>query len=910
MPINVEQAKDFVKKMYLRLLDEGPEKVPAILLQGPPGLGKHCSSDTWIIVDDQLTRIGELVESRVKKIHNPGFNELEIPVQIESFDEIPRLVNISSVVTVPTIEIETETGHKLRGAKDHLVLTLDKSGVFMYKRLEDLEIGDYVVLVPKFVEGGSNVLPKFEYIPSPREKRIEIPEKMTPELAYILGLLIGDGAIKSPRVRKRRHRCGIKIGARPEMIKTIIEYMKQIFAIEPRVLKKSENYYTLAFSSSMLAEFIEFLGIKEKEPIGRRKKKGKIIEDKFEEIIMKSTAECRIAFLKGLFESDGGFVKNQKDPNRTPTALVIVGNRERKIAELAQKVAMTLGVFTAIKEETKVGKPYYKCIAWNINGILLANLFNRVQHSEKNHYLQLLKSKKLERLRDSIDNYQYLPSFMRDLIIEKVKLYREATGKKFSRKVYRECGWRHLRNKRGRDLHPEFFKRIADTFGVQVIEIPSDFRFVRVVSKRDTGIERVYDLCVTTDDDRLRNYWSNGFISHNSQAIRQCVVELNEMLRSRGIKLRYIDVRLSQFDPTDIKGLPQFAKKRVDHEVEDVVKWILPEVWPRSGYGILFLDEINLAPPAVQASCYQLILDRKIGEYKLPRGWMVIGAQNPPEQAMIAYPLPPPLRNRFIILDIAVDYEVWRRWAELANIHEDVISFLEPEYRREQYLLRFDPERPFPSPRSWEFVSHVLEAAGDYMIPEEEVREAVIGAIGPEVGIEFLAWRSLTRKVKDVPSKIVRGLKPHPVKDIYAEAGAKDEQVEVEGKALPRLDLLWFALDGALKLVDYVKTIPERLAKGERVRPELARLSFEEALKNYCDYLLYLYDLNIPEAPRDVVVAFMRRAYRKYKEYVERIAPRIVKIVTQWLITGKIKGASKEEIEEAKRRAKKLIPRV
>jgi len=129
--------------------------------------------------------------------------------------------------------------------------------------------------------------------------------------------------------------------------------------------------------------------------------------------------------------------------------------------------------------------------------------------------------------------------------------------------------------------------------------------------------------------------------------------------------INIIDLRLSQILPEDLKGLPKFAS------AEDKVKWILPEFLPRKGMGILFLDELNLAPPAVQKAAYSLILERRLGGtmyegskenskiifkpkketgYVLPKGWVVIAAQNPEEQAQVASPLPPPLINRFRIL--------------------------------------------------------------------------------------------------------------------------------------------------------------------------------------------------------------------------------------------------------------------
>jgi MoxR-like ATPase len=79
-------------------------------------------------------------------------------------------------------------------------------------------------------------------------------------------------------------------------------------------------------------------------------------------------------------------------------------------------------------------------------------------------------------------------------------------------------------------------------------------------------------------------------------------------------ELEFLDLRLSLLDPTDLKGIPFF-----NAETKEGV-WAKPSFLPSDtgSKGILFLDEINTAPPAVQASAYQLILDRKVGEYELP----------------------------------------------------------------------------------------------------------------------------------------------------------------------------------------------------------------------------------------------------------------------------------------------------
>ena len=88
------------------------------------------------------------------------------------------------------------------------------------------------------------------------------------------------------------------------------------------------------------------------------------------------------------------------------------------------------------------------------------------------------------------------------------------------------------------------------------------------------------------------------------------------------LNIGFIDLRLALMDPTDLKGIPFYDKE--SHSA----LWAPPAFLPRDGTGILFLDELNSAPPSVQASAYQLILDRKVGEYELPDGWAIVSAGN------------------------------------------------------------------------------------------------------------------------------------------------------------------------------------------------------------------------------------------------------------------------------------------
>ena len=103
-----------------------------------------------------------------------------------------------------------------------------------------------------------------------------------------------------------------------------------------------------------------------------------------------------------------------------------------------------------------------------------------------------------------------------------------------------------------------------------------------------------------------------------------------------------IDIRLSQMEPSDLRGIPF----RAEEHVEWAVPAMLPDAKRHGESGILFLDEITSAPPSVSAAAYQLILDRKLGEYEVPDGWAIIAAGNRQGDRGVTYSMPAPLANR------------------------------------------------------------------------------------------------------------------------------------------------------------------------------------------------------------------------------------------------------------------------
>lgn len=203
-----------------------------------------------------------------------------------------------------------------------------------------------------------------------------------------------------------------------------------------------------------------------------------------------------------------------------------------------------------------------------------------------------------------------------------------------------------------------------------------------------------------------------------------------------------VDLRLSQMEPSDLRGIP--------FRQGDSVQWAVPAMLPHSDQqgvkGILFLDEITSAPPTVSAAAYQLVLDRRLGDYRVPPGWAIFSAGNHQGDRGISYAMPAPLANRFTHFDVDVHLEDWVSWAWDQGIDERVIGFL--RFRPDR-LFEFDPNlnpSAFPTPRSWEFTHRALQK---FAQQTDLLAGAVQACVGPAAGIELLAY---IRNIEQLPN--------------------------------------------------------------------------------------------------------------------------------------------------------------
>jgi MoxR-like ATPase len=256
-----------------------------------------------------------------------------------------------------------------------------------------------------------------------------------------------------------------------------------------------------------------------------------------------------------------------------------------------------------------------------------------------------------------------------------------------------------------------------------------------------------------------------------------------------------IDIRLSQMEPSDLRGIPF----RTNGHVEWAVPALLPDLQRHGPRGILFLDEINSAPPAVSAAAYQLILDRRLGEYEVPEGWAIFAAGNRQGDRGVTYSMPAPLANRFSHFDVETNLDDWVSWAYRSGIDERIIGFLR---FRPELLFDFDPAHnpvAFPSPRSWEFAHRGLKKFADHA---QLLQGTLQACVGPAAGIELHAFVNSLEQMPDLDA-IIAGedaAVPEEIDLQYAVAAALVGRAIRAAEAGNQVDVIGHILDYAGRL--------------------------------------------------------------------------------------------------------------
>lgn len=242
----------------------------------------------------------------------------------------------------------------------------------------------------------------------------------------------------------------------------------------------------------------------------------------------------------------------------------------------------------------------------------------------------------------------------------------------------------------------------------------------------------------------------------------------------------------SQLAPVDVRGVPSVEN--------GITKWNPPSFIPRGGKGILFLDEFNMAPPAMQAIGQQLIQERQIGDVKIPEGWFIWATGNCSKSQAAVYDMPGPTRNRYSMIDVEYNIDDFRSYAVRKGVDESILGFLSFQ---EHYLHKMpneNEEGQFPTPRSWFFADDLIKMNLRSINHLETV-------IGTGIATEFVTYCEVLDRLPN-KEEIFKG------KDVPYEWPSKDTSLQFA--IITSLGL------GAKTAVHYVNSIKWMMDKGAK----------------------------------------------------------------------------------------------
>lgn len=258
---------------------------------------------------------------------------------------------------------------------------------------------------------------------------------------------------------------------------------------------------------------------------------------------------------------------------------------------------------------------------------------------------------------------------------------------------------------------------------------------------------------------------------------------IEQYCTANGLDLR--DVRASQLDPVDARGVP------IPDKEKRCTSWFPPDFLPTTGKGILFLDELNRANQDTQSALYQLILERRLGDYILPDDWKIVAAGNRDTDGCMVQPMSRALKNRFIHLEMESNYEDWHQWALKKNVNERVIAFMKQSPQSldeaenatkddkgdEQDLIR--QANAFATPRSWEFAGSILDQGQKNGRGVMDMFGVLCGAIGEPMASTFVAYCDIYLELQDLdaiiadPSQFVKVTDPNKLYAICTGLAAR-----------------------------------------------------------------------------------------------------------------------------------------
>ena len=431
---------------------------------------KCLTADTLIKTNNGIKRLKD-----IKK-------DMEIETN-EGYFSVKEIYNNGQQIV---FEVNTNRGYTIKGTAEHKLLVVAENGEYMWREIGSIKPGDWIAMKPcNKLEGGNSKLPFFKYIPKPilnsgqfKAQKINLPEKLTVELAELIGIYIGDGS---------NHRDGIRFSVGrndKEMVDIISRLSKTIFNKKATFSLASNKNYEVAILSIVIKQWFEFLGIAKAS--SRNAKIPKIIFEASENII------C--AFLRGLFSTDGCVRKSGH---------ITLSTSSIAISEEVQTLMFYIGIPTR--------RTYFK--STDSFQISICTKKGFINFKEKIGFLLFRKDERLKKIVSSeiFKRGEIIPN-QKIRIREWYDALKNIPERYEARELFDDIINRHDARELSRHrvisaiensvTVPYFFKTL----------LKEEYFFVKVSNVSPVGIMDTYDLTVPLK----HSYLANGFISHNS----------------------------------------------------------------------------------------------------------------------------------------------------------------------------------------------------------------------------------------------------------------------------------------------------------------------------------------------------------------------------------------------------------
>lgn len=236
-----------------------------------------------------------------------------------------------------------------------------------------------------------------------------------------------------------------------------------------------------------------------------------------------------------------------------------------------------------------------------------------------------------------------------------------------------------------------------------------------------------------------------------SDIVAQVTEELNTIFDFKdGDRYELSDVRLSSMNPVDVRGLPY--RDEITGRAQYMPVYFFPAPTERR---VIFLDEINAAPPATQVTAYEMARNFSIGGRKFPNHTLLVLAGNRTKDKGATFSMPKPLENRLLHVNIHYDISSFTQWALSNGINDDIIAFL--QFRPDLLGMETPPESSaFPSPRTWAYVSSLLN--GNLKAGRSTPSEIFTGLVGEGAGAEFEGFLRLKEQLPSMDRVLNEGI--------------------------------------------------------------------------------------------------------------------------------------------------------